>query len=206
MGKGDGALNEDDAARAVSADPEAVLLAKYGAGDPGAAAELARLLAPRLLGFATRQLGDKAEAEDIVQETMLRLWKIAATWQPGGAKVSTWAFRVAANLCTDRRRRTGRQKATDPSDFDQLEDSTPGQEAKIARQQRAAALEAALLELPERQRQAVILRHIEGLPNPEIAAVMEIGVEAVESLTARGKRSLSARLLPKREQLGLDDG
>jgi RNA polymerase sigma-70 factor (ECF subfamily) len=55
-----------------------------------------------------------------------------------------------------------------------------------------AALDAALATLPERQRQAVVLRHIEGLSNPEIAEVLEIGVEAVESLTARGKRALKA--------------
>ena len=67
------------------------------------------------------------------------------------------------------------------------------------------ALEAALAALPDRQRQAVVLRHIEGLTNPEIAAVMDIGVEAVESLTARGKRALAAILAGRRADLGYDD-
>ena len=67
---------------------------------------------------------------------------------------------------------------------------------------RTQALEMALAELPERQRQAVVLRHLEGLSNPEIAQVMEIGVEAVESLTARGKRTLAALLAGRREELG----
>ena len=71
---------------------------------------------------------------------------------------------------------------------------------------RAVALETALSALPERQRQAVILRHIEGLTNPEIAAVMDIGVEAVESLTARGKRALAALLAGRRAELGYEDG
>jgi DNA-directed RNA polymerase specialized sigma24 family protein len=60
--------------------------------------------------------------------------------------------------------------------------------------------------LPDRQRQAVVLRHLEGLSNPEIAEVMEIGVEAVESLTARGKRTLSALLAGRREELGYGHG
>jgi RNA polymerase sigma-70 factor (ECF subfamily) len=64
------------------------------------------------------------------------------------------------------------------------------------------ALQAGLNNLPERQRQAVVLRHLEGLSNPAIAEIMEIGVEAVESLTARGKRALSAALSGRRDDLG----
>jgi RNA polymerase sigma factor (sigma-70 family) len=67
-----------------------------------------------------------------------------------------------------------------------------------------AALQAALALLPERQRQAVVLRHIEGLGNPQIAEVLDLGVEAVESLTARGKRALSALLAGRRAELGYD--
>jgi RNA polymerase sigma-70 factor (ECF subfamily) len=68
-----------------------------------------------------------------------------------------------------------------------------------------AAFQAALMQLPERQRQAVVLRHIEGLSNPEIAAVLDVGVEAVESLTARGKRALAAILAGRKDELGYDD-
>jgi len=70
---------------------------------------------------------------------------------------------------------------------------------------RVKALENALSALPERQRQAVILRHIEGLKNPEIAQIMDIGVEAVESLTARGKRALAGELAGQRSKLGYQD-
>jgi RNA polymerase sigma-70 factor (ECF subfamily) len=71
---------------------------------------------------------------------------------------------------------------------------------------RAAALDAALAALPDRQREAVVLRHSEGLSNPEIAGIMGIGVEAVESLTARGKRALAAALAPRRDALGYAEG
>jgi RNA polymerase sigma factor (sigma-70 family) len=66
-------------------------------------------------------------------------------------------------------------------------------------------LDAALATLPERQREAVVLRHIEGLSNPEIAEVLQIGVEAVESLTARGKRALAAALSGQRAALGYEE-
>ena len=69
-----------------------------------------------------------------------------------------------------------------------------------------AALNAALAQLPDRQREAVVLRHIEGLTNPDIATVMDIGIEAVESLTARGKRALAGILSGRRVDLGYDEG
>lgn len=72
--------------------------------------------------------------------------------------------------------------------------------------QRVDALQAALATLPDRQRQAVVLRHIDGLSNPEIAAILEVGVEAVESLTARGKRALTAALAGQKAALGLQEG
>jgi len=68
-------------------------------------------------------------------------------------------------------------------------------------QDRMAALNAGLAQVPDRQRQAVILRHIEELPNPQIAQIMDISVEAVESLTARGKRALAQALAPRKEEL-----
>jgi len=82
------------------------------------------------------------------------------------------------------------------------EDGTPSVEAKLIAQDRAKALQIALNGLPDRQREAVILRHIEGLANPQIAQIMDISTEAVESLTARGKRALSAVLADQREELG----
>lgn len=180
---------------------QADLLARVAAGDSVAAAALTDLIAPRLLRYAARMLGDLAEAEDVTQDTMLRLWRIAPDWQVGAAQPSTWAFRVATNLCTDRLRRRRPMQEAAPD----LPDPGAGADAALMVQARARALEAALQALPERQRQAVILRHLEDTPNPEIAAIMGVGVEAVESLTARGKRNLSALLAGQKEALGYDD-
>ncbi|MCC5962890.1 MAG: RNA polymerase sigma factor [Rhodobacteraceae bacterium] len=177
------------------------LLARFARGDMRAAEQLTDMIAPRLLRYAARMLGDPVEAEDIVQETMLRLWRLAPDWQRGQAQPLTWAFRVSTNLCTDRlRRRRG-----GVPELPEIADTAPGVEAALMQRARADALERALMALPERQRQAVVLRHLEGLSNPEIAEIMMVGVEAVESLTARGKRQLAALLRGQREELGYDD-
>jgi RNA polymerase sigma-70 factor (ECF subfamily) len=131
---------------------------------------------------------------------------MAPGWRQGEARVSTWLYRVVTNLCTDRRRAAGRRRQDALEDAPELADAAPGVEARLIAADRLAALEAALAQLPERQRQAVVLRHIEGLSNPEIAAVLDLGVEAVESLTARGKRALAAILAGRRGDLGWTDG
>jgi RNA polymerase sigma factor (sigma-70 family) len=178
------------------------LLVLYANGDADAARALAGRLVPRILGYATRLLGDRTEAEDIAQEVMLRLWRMAPNWHPGEAQVSTWVYRVTMNLCTDRLRAAKRKRAQALDDVAEPEDGSASVVAQMMDADRQAALELALADLPERQREAVILRHIEGLANPQIAEVMQIGVEAVESLVARGKRALRAALSGRRGELG----
>jgi RNA polymerase sigma factor (sigma-70 family) len=182
-----------------------VLLALYAKGDPAAARLLTERLVPRVLGYAARILGDRAEAEDVAQEAMLRLWRAAPGWRPGEAQVSTWLYRVVTNLCTDRLRVRSRRPATALDEAPEVADAQPAPVARMIEGDRMAALSAALATLPERQRQAVVLRHIEGLTNPEIALVMDIGIEAVESLTARGKRGLAMVLAGQRDALGYED-
>lgn len=180
---------------------QASLLARVAQGDRHAAELLTDLIAPRILRFSARMLGDLSEAEDITQEAMLRLWRMAPDWTPGEAQPATWVFRVASNLCTDRlRRRRPTLEATA-----ELVDTSASADAQMMARSRARALENALQQLPERQRKAVILRHLEEMSNPEIAAILMVGVEAVESLTARGKRNLSAILAGQRDALGYED-
>jgi RNA polymerase sigma-70 factor (ECF subfamily) len=144
-------------------------------------------------------LNDRAEAEDLAQEAMLRLWRIAPEWRQGEAKVSTWLYRVVTNLATDRLRR---RRGVGLDEAPEIPDGAASALERMIEDDRAQALELALAQLPARQRQAVVLRHLEGMSNPEIAAAMEIGVEAVESLTARGKRALAALLSGRRAELG----
>lgn len=184
---------------------DAALLARYATGDRMAARALTLRFTPRVLGYAARLLGDRAEAEDVAQEAMLRLWRIAPDWRSGEAQVATWLYRVVTNLVTDRARMRRRRPATSLEDAPEIGDGQPGVEMRLMAADRLAALDAALACLPDRQRQAVVLRHIEGLANPEIAEILGIGVEAVESLTARGKRALAAALAGRRANLGYGD-
>jgi RNA polymerase sigma factor (sigma-70 family) len=183
-------------------DREGALLVAYARGDREAARELTLALTPRVLGQALRMLANRAEAEDVTQEVMLRLWRLAPEWRQGEARVTTWVYRVTANLCTDRlrqRRSIGLDEVAEPPD------PAPSVAERMQGESRMRALSEALAALPERQAQAVALRHLEGLSNPEIAAVMDIGVEAVESLTARGKRALAAALMGRKAELGYGD-
>ncbi|MDA7963048.1 RNA polymerase sigma factor [Ruegeria sp.] len=194
------ARGDTDAARRLS---DAALLGRFADGDAMAARQLTDRLGPRCYSVALRMLGNRAEAEDITQEAMMRLWRIAPDWEAGHAQVSTWLYRVTLNLCRDLRRR----KRPDPlEDGIDPADSTPSVVDRMQDAARQDALQSALDQLPERQRQAVVLRHIEELPNPQIAGIMEVSVEAVESLTARGKRALAAILAERREELGYENG
>jgi RNA polymerase sigma-70 factor (ECF subfamily) len=185
---------------AASEESDETLMRRYAGGDRAAARALTLRHAPRVLALARRMLGDAAEAEDVTQEAMLRLWRVAPDWRAGEAAPSTWLYRVAGNLCIDRLRRRRPTVAEAP----ETADPAPGAEAGLIAGDRARALDAALAGLPERQRLAVVLRHFEERPNPEIAVILDTTVEAVESLLTRARRTLAERLLPQAETLGFD--
>ncbi|MEM7269674.1 MAG: RNA polymerase sigma factor [Pseudomonadota bacterium] len=175
------------------AESDEALLERYAAGDQSAARALTLRLTPRVLALATRMLRDAAEAEDVAQDAMLRLWKIAPDWRLGEAKVTTWLHRVTANLCIDRLRRKGRG-GPPLEDIAEPSDPAPSVEARLVAADRVSAVRRAINELPERQRIAVTLRHFEEMSNPEIGEALGVSVEAVESLLSRGRRTLSKRL------------
>ena len=181
---------------------DAELLARFSKGDRAAALALTSRLAPVVFAQAFRMLGDRAEAEDVTQESLLRLWKAAPGWDATRAKITTWLYRVTSNLCIDCLRKSNRNSG---DEVPEVADETPGIDLKLQATARAQALQHALQILPDRQRQAMILRHIEDLSNPEISDIMEISVEAVESLVSRGKRALASTLAPQKKALGLED-
>ena len=176
------------------------LLSLYASGDQAAARALMLRHAPRVLSLARRLLKDPAEAEDVTQEAMLRLWKIAPDWRTGEAKVSTWLYRVGSNLCTDRLRK---KRGVGLDEAHEIEDKTPNVEDQLIAADRGRALRQAMDRLPARQKLALTLRHFEEQSNPEIAEVLETSVEAVESLLSRAKRTLAADLSSNRSALGL---
>lgn len=182
---------------------DADLLAAFVAGDRTAALTLTQRLTPRVMGQAYRMLGNRAEAEDVAQDAMMRLWKIAPDWDRDRALVTTWLYRVVANLCTDRLRKSGR--GVDLDAIEEPSSDAPSVTQTLQDTARSDALRTALADLPDRQAQAVTLRHLEELGNPEIATIMNESVRTVESLIARGKRALIARLSGRKEELGYED-
>jgi len=172
-------------------DPDSDLVARVGRGDRAAAQLLMARHLPKMLALARRMLSDTAEADDAVQDAFMQLWTHAARWEPGRAKFGTWLYRVTLNKCYDRLRR----RPTAPLDAAaELPDPAPGPEANLQNSAISAQIEAALTALPERQRAAIQLCHYQGCGNIEAAEILGISVEALESLLARGRRTLRARL------------
>lgn len=177
-------------------EADALILARAVAGDEAAFASVVRAHGPALLRFAAAMLGSIGEAEDIVQEAFLRLWSTAPAWRPE-ARVSTWLHRVVRNLCLDRLRRRRPTVAIDDEMAETLASRDPPADEVIAAGVESDRLAAALARLPERQREAITLAHLQEMTQTEGAAIMEIGEEAYESLLARGRRRLRELLGPK---------
>jgi len=178
------------------------LMRLAGAGDRTAFHHLMRRHLGRASRVAGRIVGDGGEAEDIVQEAFLRTWLKAPDWRakeeggeneslPGGAKFTTWFYRVVVNLCLDRRRRL-RPVPLDAAG--ELADPAPDGLDRAAAGEEARRVAAAVAGLPARQRAALTLCYFEGMSNIEAAAVLELSVGAVESLLVRARRRLRRTL------------
>ena len=172
-------------------DPDEDLVRRVGQGDPAAAQTLVARKLPRILALAQRMLGDAAEAEDVAQEAMLKAWRQAPKWAPGKARFDTWLHRVALNLCYDRLRRRREIPTDAPPD---RPDESPAPDRGLLAAETGVRVDAALKRLPDRQREAIVLCHYQELFNIEAAALMEISVEALESLLSRGRRALRQAL------------
>ncbi len=184
-------------------DSDETLMLRTGSGDRDAFRRLVERHLGRTVAFAARVLGNQAAAEDVAQETFLRLWTHAAQWQPN-ARLTTWLHRVALNQCLDRLEHA-RDLALE--EIPEPPDPRPSLDAQLQAHDIGRHVTAALAMLPAPQRVAITLCHYQGLRNIEAAAVMAVSVDALESLLARGRRTVRARLhavLP--DLLGTDDG
>ena len=145
--------------------------------------------------FNYRMTGNAEDAADLAQETFLRVWQRAATWRPdrpagGSVKFTTWLYRIARNLAIDTHRR--QRESGEVNDNVADGGGTPEDAQTTARLRHA--LDDALVRLPERQRTALVLCHRDGMSNRNAAAVLEVSVDALESLLARARRTLRLKL------------
>jgi RNA polymerase sigma-70 factor (ECF subfamily) len=171
-------------------DDEGLMLA-IQAGDAKAYEAAVRKHLKSISHFAFRMLGNSKDTEDITQETFLRLWTHADSWQSDKASVSTWLHRIAHNLCIDYLRK---DKSGISSEYEDEHEGNDRPADAPAKAEQLAALARALEELPERQRSAIVLSHYHGFSNKEIAQIMDITVDALESILARARRGLKAQL------------
>lgn len=173
------------------ADPDLALLRAAAAGDGAGCRGLVDRHLRALHAFAARLLNDASEAEDVCQEAFVKLWQLAPGWVAGQAKVSTWLYQVALNGCRDRLRR---RRPDAVLETDQLQSGLPDPAADHERREQQRHLQRAIAGLPERQREALLLFHLQGHSQSEAAAVLQVSVDALESLLARARRGLRARL------------
>jgi len=172
---------------APSGEEDGALMARVAAGDALAFRALVERHSAMVHGLAWRMLGP-ADAEDVVQESFTRLWVNAKGWSPAGGGLGGWLRRVATNLCLDRLRKP--RTVGDAVLADHADGALPA-DAQLDADKRAAAVAAAVRALPDRQRAAIVLTYYEGLPNAEAAAILGLGVKAVESLLVRARQALT---------------
>lgn len=177
-----------------TADDDGALLAAAARGDQAAFATLAGRHYDAAYRAAWRMMGGHADCEDMVQEAFLTLWR-----NPGQVRepraLRGWILRTVTNRAIDRAR------AKPTMALDAVAEPRAPADASPRRRQVAASVEEAIAQLPERQRQALVLVYFEQLSNIDAAAAMEVSVDALESLLARARRGLKARLSDERETL-----
>ncbi len=180
-------------------DLSVALMALIGRGDHAAFGKLVRQHQGVVIGTAYRMLGNMDDAQDLGQQLFLRIWKSAPRYEPT-AKFTTWMFTILRNLAFNEYRRRGRHPVQSldagMEDFGhQIADAqTVTADAALAHQELAAAIDAAILALPEKARLAVTLRRYEELPYEEIAVILDLTVSAVKSLLFRARTELRQSL------------
>jgi RNA polymerase sigma-70 factor (ECF subfamily) len=184
--------------RIVSRASDEELLARIARGDQDAVRAMVARKLPRLLALAGRMLGDRGDAEDVAQETFVRIWRAAPRWRSGEAKFDTWLHRVALNLCTDRLRR--RRETTMAEPPEQI-DRGPAPDRNLHDEDSQRLVGAALATLPDRQREAIVLHYYQELSNIDAAEAMGISVEALESLLSRARRALRPEFAKHKDEL-----
>ena len=187
-------------------DEDVRLMLAFRDGDDAAFDALFERWAGKLLRFLERMVRDAAVAEELVQETFLRVHRARARYAPD-AKFSTWLYTIASNVARNELRRPFRRAPhlstdaeRDGAPLELAAEESPVDEIVNARRE-GAEVEAALAQLPERQRAALWLAAVDGLPYAEVAKALETSESSVKALVHRARVALAAQLANARSKV-----
>lgn len=175
------------------------LMRLVGRGDTAAFEELIERHQTLVLGTVARMLGSNSDVEDVAQQVFLRVWKSAGRYMPR-AKFTTWLLKITRNLVFNELRRAKRRghvpiQADPGAEEIQLKDeNAQSPDASLLESELQQAIEKAIVELPESQRMALVLRRYEDLSYEQIADILDLSVPAVKSVLFRARTELRTRL------------
>jgi RNA polymerase sigma-70 factor (ECF subfamily) len=172
-------------------EQDSQLMLAVAQGDQAAFTEIVTRHLTPVVNFAWRYVGRRSDAEDVAQEAFIRLWRHAPDWEDQGFSVRSWIYRIAYNLCIDELRK---RKPVTPVEDEVSLASAEQPDEDLYRDQRQQQVAAALNELPERQRTALVLCVYQGLSNRDAATVLDVSIEALESLLSRARRMLRNKM------------
>jgi RNA polymerase sigma-70 factor (ECF subfamily) len=174
------------------------LMRLIGKGDTVALEELIQKHQALVAGTIARMLGSNSEVEDIAQQVFIRVWKSARRYVPR-AKFTTWLLKIARNLVFNELRRSKRhahvplQLEPGSEDSPIKDEINPGPDASLLEVELQRTIERAILDLPETQRMALVLRRYEQLSYEQIAEILDLSVPAVKSVLFRARTELRSR-------------
>jgi RNA polymerase sigma-70 factor, ECF subfamily len=185
-------------------DPDVQRMLRVQAGDDGAFEELVAAYQNRLVSLFTLLMRESVLAEDLAQDVFLRVYRARERYQPT-AKFATWIFRIASNLANSKRRQLARKKEVDLGDADSGEGVRPEEKLAIERsslmpqrifdkQEMRGLVQQALETLSDRQKQALFLNKFQHMSYTDIAATMDLSLQAVKSLLTRARENLRLKL------------
>jgi RNA polymerase sigma-70 factor (ECF subfamily) len=181
-------------------DDEQAHLQRALAGDLDAFNRIVELHQRAVFNLCLRMIGSAPAAEDATQDAFISAYRHLGSFRGGSFR--PWLMRIAANACTDELRRRGRRPALSldappPGGEEPIDvaDAAPGPEAQALRSEQAAAIQAALLRLPNDQRLAVIMCDMQGYAYEEIATATGVSLGTVKSRIARGREKLRSLLV-----------
>ncbi len=191
-------------------DPDARLMMNVRDGSAEAFEELVRRYQSRLLAIFQNILGNREQAEDLVQEVFLRVFRARGTYVPD-AKFATWLFTIAHNVAKNAKRtKARRREVTVTGDgsgpmanpLEQMAQAASGllPTRQLDRMERAEMVRLAMETLNERQRLAVLLSKFEGMSYADIGAAMGLSTPAIKSLLTRARNNLRLVLEPYIQQ------